>query len=58
MCSDAIRRGEANIEFWVRTNSCPNERTRTNVLSMFPSLRNVVKDRRFVARKLRLHSLN
>ena len=26
-------RGETNIEFRVRTNSCRNERTRTNVLS-------------------------
>ena len=43
-------------EFQVRTNSCPNEQTRTNVLSRFPSLKNVVKDRRCVARKLRAHS--
>ena len=49
-------RGETNIEFRVRTNSCPNERSRMNILSRLPSLRNVVKDRRCVACKLRLHS--
>ena len=49
-------RGETNIEFRRRKNSCPTERTRTNVSSRFPSLRYVVKDRRCVACKLRLHS--
>ena len=51
-----MTRGETDIEFRVRTNSCPNERTRTNILSRFPSLRNVVEDRRCVARKLSVHS--
>ena len=49
-------RRKTNIEFQVRTNSCRNKRTRTNTLSKFPGLRNVVKDRRCVAHKLRLHS--
>ena len=35
-------------------NSCPNKRTRANVLSRFPSLKNVLKDRRCVARELRV----
>ena len=52
-----VLRGETNIEFRVRTNSCPNEWTRINILSRFPSPRNVVKDRRCVASKLCLHSL-
>ena len=49
-------RGETNIKFQVRMNSCPNQRTRTSVPSRFPNLRNVVKDGRCVACKLRLHS--
>ena len=55
-----ITRGATDIEFRVRTNSCPNsnelEWTRTNVLARFRSLRNVVEDKRCVAHKLRLHS--